>query len=83
VIGDALVGVCFIRNAFATVIAMTLTDWINGVGLDGVFATSAALSFVLSATTFPMLIWGKKMRVEVWRRGWWEKMKDRQFGARE
>lgn len=62
---------------------MTLTDWINGVGLDAVFATSAVLSFVLSGTTVPMLIWGKRARIEVWRRGWWEKMKDRQFGVRE
>jgi len=83
VIGDALVAVAFIRNGFATIIAMCLTDWINGVGLDAVFYTSAILSFVLSATTLPMLIWGKKFRIGVWRSGRWEKMKDRQFGVRE
>jgi len=83
VIGDAFAAVCFIRNAFATVIAMTLTNWINGVGLDGVFATSAALSFVFAATTVPMLIWGKKMRIYVWRKGWFDKMSERQFGHRE
>jgi type IV secretory pathway TrbD component len=83
VIGDAFAAVCFIRNAFATVIAMTLTNWINGVGLDAVFATSAALSFCFAATTLPMLIWGKKMRILVWRRGWFDKMSERQFGHRE
>lgn len=62
---------------------MALTDWINGVGLNAVFAISAALAFVLSATTVPMLIWGKRMRIEVWRRGWWAEMKDRQFGTRD
>jgi hypothetical protein len=59
VIGDALIAVCFVRNAFATIIALCLTDWISGMGLDGVFALSAALSFVLSATAIPMLIWGE------------------------
>lgn len=74
---------CFIRNAFATIIALCLTDWINGMGLDGVFILSAVLSFVLSATAIPMLIWGKRMRTEVWERGWFDTMKDRQFGIRE
>ena len=83
VIGDAFAAVCFIRNAFATIIAITLTNWINGVGLDAVFATSAALSFVFAATTVPMLIWGKRMRILVWRRGWFDKMSERQFGHRE
>ena len=59
VIGDALIAVCFIRNAFATIIALCLTDWISGMGLDGVFALSAALAFVLSATSIPLLIWGE------------------------
>lgn len=30
IIGDALVGVCFVRNLFATIISTSLTYWIDG-----------------------------------------------------
>ena len=33
IIGDALVGVCFIRNLFATIISVSLTYWIEGESL--------------------------------------------------
>jgi len=80
IIGDAMVGVCFIRNLFATIVAVTITYWINGMGLEGMFILTAVVAFVTSATTFPMMYWGKGFRRWTGRR--LVKMAQRQFGTR-
>jgi hypothetical protein len=78
IIGDALVGVCFIRNAFSAIVAMTLTQWIAGVGLKNMFVMCTVIAFVLAALTIPMMIWGKKMRI--WTSKRLEKMTEKQSG---
>lgn len=99
IIGDALVGVCFIRNVFATIIAVSLTYWIEGewmlygnaedpfrlidipgIGLSNMIIMSAVLAFALSATTIPMIIYGKRARI--WTEERRKKMTLRQFGTR-
>lgn len=37
IIGDALVGVCFVRNLFATIISVSLTYWIEGDAIKAPF----------------------------------------------
>ncbi|KAF4314578.1 Major facilitator superfamily [Botryosphaeria dothidea] len=61
-IGDALVGVTFMRNAIATVIVFALTPWIEGIGLRNMFISVGCLSFGICLTTVPMMVYGKKMR---------------------
>ena len=80
IIGDGFTAVCFVRNACATIVAFLLTNWINGVGLDSLFWTCAALALVLSGTTIPMMIWGKRFRI--WTTKRLAVMAARQFGHR-
>ncbi|OQV01293.1 hypothetical protein CLAIMM_06674 [Cladophialophora immunda] len=80
IVGDSLVAVAFLRNAFATVVAMTLTPWIEGVGLTNVFITCTVVSAAILTTTIPMLIWGKKLRVKTATR--YARMARRQFDTR-
>ncbi|EKG10849.1 Major facilitator superfamily [Macrophomina phaseolina MS6] len=61
-IGDALVGVTFMRNAMATVIVFALTPWIDSIGLRNMFISVGCLSFGVCLTTVPMMVYGKKMR---------------------
>ena len=74
-----MVGVCFIRNLFATIVAVTLTYWIDGMGLVGLHIVTAVVAFVTAATTFPMMYWGKAARR--WTAGRLEKMTERQFAS--
>lgn len=87
---------CFIRNLFATIIAVTITYWIEGMsslprlhirllsvtgmGLKNMIILSAVLSFLLSVTTVPMLMYGKRARI--WTEERRKKMTARQFGKR-
>ena len=75
-----MIGVCFIRNLFATIVAVTITYWINGMGLVNMHILTAVLAFVTAATTFPMMYYGKAARR--WTEGRLERMAARQFGAR-
>ncbi|KAF4539041.1 MFS transporter [Lasiodiplodia theobromae] len=61
-VGDALVGVTFMRNALATIIVFALTPWIEAIGLRNMFLNVGCLSFGICLTTIPMMVYGKKMR---------------------
>ncbi|KAK3726133.1 hypothetical protein LTR37_000281 [Vermiconidia calcicola] len=80
IIGDSLIGICFIRNAFATIIAVTITYWIEGMGLINMHIMVAVISFATALTTIPMMIYGKSARR--WTEGRLDKMSKRQFGTR-
>ncbi|OCK77932.1 MFS general substrate transporter [Lepidopterella palustris CBS 459.81] len=81
VVGDSLVAVAFVRNAFATVIVCALTSWINGLGLHNMFTSAGCIALLLSLTTLPMIIWGKKARIITAQT--YKKMAARQFNPRE
>jgi hypothetical protein len=81
VIGDAMMGIVFVRNLFATIVAVTITYWIEGMGLQNMFILSAVLAFATAATTFPMMYWGKRSRRWTERRLW--KMAAKQFKTRD
>ncbi|RDW82986.1 hypothetical protein BP5796_04477 [Coleophoma crateriformis] len=63
IIGDALVGVAFLRNAMATIFVFTISPMITGMGLYNMFVFLGILSLGISATYIPMMIWGKAMRI--------------------
>lgn len=81
IIGDAFVGIIFVRNVCATVIATTATPWIDGMGLANVFILSSVLALVLSLLTIPMMVYGKRMRR--WTSNSYEVYQKRQYVLRK
>ncbi|KAJ5617874.1 hypothetical protein N7537_002988 [Penicillium hordei] len=63
IIGDALVGVVFMRNIFSVIVLFVLTPWVNKMGLRDLHILCAVLSFVILLLPVPLLIWGKKARI--------------------
>ncbi|KID83526.1 Major facilitator superfamily transporter [Metarhizium guizhouense ARSEF 977] len=62
IIGNALVGVIFTRNAFSVVVLFALTPWISGMGLRNVHILVSMLCFAILLIPVILLIWGKKFR---------------------
>ncbi|KAH7147086.1 major facilitator superfamily domain-containing protein [Dactylonectria estremocensis] len=62
VIGDASIGVVFVRNAFGTLTAMCLSPWIAKMGLYNMCTLSGCLCIAVSLLTVPMIIWGRRCR---------------------
>ncbi|KAI9375929.1 major facilitator superfamily domain-containing protein [Aspergillus egyptiacus] len=62
ILGDALVGVAFVRNGLATAFVFALTPWIEATGLENMFISVAWIAMALQLTIIPMIIWGKTMR---------------------
>lgn len=75
-----MIGVCFIRNLFATIVAVTITYWIEGMGLVGMHVLTAVVAFVTAASTFPMQYFGKRARR--WTQKRLDKIIARQSGQR-
>lgn len=75
-----MIGVSFVRNLFATIVAVTITYWIEGMGLVGMHILAAVVAFVTAATTFPMQYYGKRARR--WTQGRLEKLIEQQSGQR-
>ncbi|KAF7525557.1 hypothetical protein PCG10_004795 [Penicillium crustosum] len=63
IIGDALVGVIFMRNIFSVIVLFVLTPWVNKMGLRDLHILCAVISFVILLIPVPLLIWGKKARI--------------------
>ncbi|KAJ5629940.1 hypothetical protein N7528_003597 [Penicillium herquei] len=63
IIGNALVGVIFMRNIISLIVLFVLTPWVNGMGLQNLHILCAVLAFVFYMIPVPLLIWGKKARV--------------------
>ncbi|OCK73178.1 MFS general substrate transporter [Lepidopterella palustris CBS 459.81] len=68
IVGDALVSVALVRNAFATVVVIVLQPWIDAMGLHGMFTTIGCLALATLLPTVPMIIWGKKIRIKTAKR---------------
>ncbi|KAK4898945.1 hypothetical protein LTR27_003676 [Elasticomyces elasticus] len=64
VIGDALVSVTFTRNALAAVVVFALAPWIASIGLYNTFVSASILAWAVYMLTVPMIIWGRKWRVQ-------------------
>ncbi|KAJ5400811.1 hypothetical protein N7465_011300 [Penicillium sp. CMV-2018d] len=63
IIGDALVGVIFMRNIFSVIVLFVLTPWVNKMGLRNLHILCAVVAFVILLIPIPLLIWGKKARI--------------------
>lgn len=62
VIGDALVGVTVVRNAFSTAFIFTLTPWIRKIGITYVFVIILLVSVLILGQFAVLLKWGKSFR---------------------
>ncbi|ORY02841.1 major facilitator superfamily domain-containing protein [Clohesyomyces aquaticus] len=63
VIGDALVGVVFVRNVFSVIVLFALTPWINRMGVQNVHILTATIVLAVLLLPAPLLVWGKKIRI--------------------
>ncbi|KAJ5106399.1 hypothetical protein N7456_003074 [Penicillium angulare] len=63
VIGNALVGVIFMRNIISVIVLFVLTPWVNGMGMQNLHVLCAMVAFAIYLIPVPLLIWGKKARV--------------------
>ncbi|KID82513.1 Major facilitator superfamily transporter [Metarhizium guizhouense ARSEF 977] len=61
-IGDALVGITFIRNLIGAVLGFAMIPWIRGMGILNTFIVVAATAAIVLLIPVPMIIWGKKAR---------------------
>lgn len=56
--GDALVGVVFIRNGIATAFIFALPAWQKGMGIYNMY-------IVMALTVVPLIVWGRAWRVKL------------------
>ncbi|KAH8724962.1 major facilitator superfamily domain-containing protein [Phaeosphaeriaceae sp. PMI808] len=68
IIGDALVGIVFFRNAVPLLVLFVLTPWIDAMGVQGVHIITAAVCFVVLLFPVALLKWGKKARISTSKR---------------
>ncbi|KAJ5444328.1 uncharacterized protein N7458_008200 [Penicillium daleae] len=80
IIGDALVGVIFMRNIISVIILFVITPWVNGMGMRNLHILAAVVAFFLYLIPVPLLIWGKKARIATAAR--YRKMSANQIGRR-
>lgn len=63
IIGDALIGVIFMRNILSVIVLFVLTPWVNGMGMRDLHILVAVVAFIILLLPIPLLIWGKKARI--------------------
>jgi hypothetical protein len=60
--GEAFTAVAFMRNAVSIGIPFAITPWIQRNGLQNMFVACGFISFGVTLTIIPMVIWGKAAR---------------------
>lgn len=63
IVGSSMIGIIFMRNAFAVVVLFALTPWIERMGLRNMHILLTVITFAIQLLPVAMLIWGKKARV--------------------
>ncbi|TQW01022.1 hypothetical protein V2A60_002039 [Cordyceps javanica] len=62
-IGDAMVGIVFFRNALAVVLWMGIMPRIGANGTNTVFVTTSIAAAIVMLIPVPLLIWGRRGRM--------------------
>ena len=62
IIGDALVGLTFVRNTVSTIFVFALVPWVNAVGMANVFNTIGAIGTAVLLFAFVVIWMGKRWR---------------------
>jgi hypothetical protein len=63
IVGDALIGVAFIRNGLSTALVFGIPPWMND-GVYDMFVAAGCVSMAISFLYVPMIIWGKDLRAK-------------------
>lgn len=63
ILGDALIGLAFVRNAMATIIVFVQDPWTGAIGLRGMFTCIGCITVGLNLLIIPGIIWGKRLRI--------------------
>ncbi|KAK2627796.1 hypothetical protein QTJ16_002442 [Diplocarpon rosae] len=61
--GEHITTIILIRNTLSFAINYGVTPWINAMGQRNTFISVAVLAGVCNATMFPMIYWGKRLRI--------------------
>ncbi|KAF4625944.1 hypothetical protein G7Y89_g12217 [Cudoniella acicularis] len=64
ILGDALVGIAFVRNLLAAGVIFAQDPWTDAVGLHGLFTCVGCISIGLNILIIPLTFWGKKFRIK-------------------
>lgn len=64
-IGDALVGVVFCRNALATGLIFAIPPWITSMGVYNMYVVVGCLTALVTLTCVPFFFWGRTWRVRL------------------
>ena len=62
IVGDALVGLTFVRNMLSTIFVFAMVPWVNSVGMANVFNTIGAIGLVILLFAFAFIWKGKHWR---------------------
>lgn len=65
IIGDALVGVIFVRNALATILIFAIPPWVEHMGVYDMYVVLAVLSTAVALTCVPFCLWGPSWRAKL------------------
>jgi hypothetical protein len=68
ILGDALVGVVFVRNAISVALVFAVPPWMKNMGVYNMFVLCGVLGAVVAVTAVPLTIWGRKWRIVLARR---------------
>ena len=60
---ESFVGVIIIRNLYGFALTFAISPWMEYSGVRDVSIVFAAISFVIYATTLPMYMYGKRLRI--------------------
>lgn len=63
IVGDALVGISFVRNILSVVMLFGLTPWLDKLGVRDFNICIAFLCLGFLLMTLPLIFWGKKARI--------------------
>ena len=63
IVGDALVGVVFIRNGVAVAVLFGQSPWVDGMGIQNMFILTAVVGSVILLIPMILLKWGKRARM--------------------
>lgn len=76
ILGDALVGVVFVRNAISTCMIFAVPPWMVNLGIYNMFVVCGVMAAVIAMTSIPLTIWGRQWRSSL--AGRYEKYASRQ-----
>lgn len=60
-----MTGVVFVRNVIATGLVFAASPWMEGMGVYNMFVVLSCISTAIALTCIPMVIWGRKFRVQL------------------